>query len=238
MQAVILAGGQGQRLRPYTSVLPKPLMPIGERPILDIILRQLKYYGVDEVIVALGYLGPLIQSYLDQSEIGKQLNIRYHWEDKPLGTAGAVGTIDGLNGPFFVMNGDILTSLNFAEMYQSHIKDDADLTVGTVKTDVKVELGVLSMDKTGHIIGYDEKPTLSYAASMGIYVYSPEILGRIEPNQYLDAPTLVLDLIADKRKVLSYAPDCKWIDMGNRGEHERATEEFLENRSVYLKGDF
>ncbi len=237
MQAVILAGGQGQRLRPYTSVLPKPLMPIGDRPILDIILRQLKHHGVDEVIVALGYLGPLIQSYLDQSEIGQQMNIRYHWEEKPLGTAGAIGTIEGLDAPFFVMNGDILTSLDYGRMYQAHLDDDADLTVGTVRTEVQIELGVLSMDESGHIIGYDEKPTMSYAASMGIYVYSPRILERIRPGEYLDAPTLVLDLIADNRRVLSYAPDCRWIDMGNRGEHERASEEFLNNRSVYLEGE-
>jgi len=236
MKAVILAGGQGKRLRPFTSVLPKPLMPIDDRPILDIILNQLHRHGVTEVIIALNYLGSLIQSYVDASEIGRKMSIRYHWEEKPLGTAGAIGTIDGLTEPFFVMNGDILTTLDYSAMYRAHMDDDADLTVGTVTPTVQIELGVLKVDAAGHVTGYDEKPKLKYAASMGIYVYSPRILSHIEPGEYLDAPTLVLGLIADGRRVLSHAPDCRWIDMGNSGEHERATEEFIENRALYLPG--
>lgn len=234
MKAVILAGGQGKRLRPFTSVLPKPLMPIDDRPILDIILNQLHRHGVTEVIIALNYLGSLIQSYVDASEIGRKMNIRYHWEDKPLGTAGAIGTIGGLDEPFFVMNGDLLTTLDYSAMYRAHQEDDADLTVGTVTPTVQIELGVLKIDDAGHVIGYDEKPKLKYSASMGIYVYSPRILSRLPAGEYLDAPTLVLGLIADKRRVLSHAPDCRWIDMGNSGEHERATEEFIDNRALYL----
>lgn len=234
MKAVILAGGQGKRLRPFTSVLPKPLMPIDDRPILDIILNQLHQHGVTEVIIALNYLGSLIQSYVNASEIGQKMNVRYHWEDKPLGTAGAIGTIDGLTEPFFVMNGDLLTTLDYSAMYRAHIDDDADLTVGTVSPTVQIELGVLKVDEAGHVTGYDEKPKLKYLASMGIYVYSPRILSRIKAGEYLDAPTLVLGLIADGHRVLSHGPDCRWIDMGNSGEHERATEEFIQNRSLYL----
>lgn len=235
MQAVILAGGQGQRLRPFTSVLPKPLMPIGDRPILDIILRQLYHHGVTDVAIALNYLGTLIQSYVDQSDIGKKMNIRYHWEDKPLGTAGAIGTIDGLlDAPFFVMNGDILTSIDYSAMYNAHMADDADLTVGTVNTSVQIELGVLNVDESGHVTGYDEKPTKSYAASMGIYVYSPRILERIEPGEYLDAPSLVLDLIRDGRRVLSHDPECRWIDIGNQGQHEFASTTYTEDPTVFL----
>ncbi|SDD54098.1 sugar phosphate nucleotidyltransferase [Ruegeria marina] len=236
MQAVVLAGGQGQRLRPFTSVLPKPLMPIGDRPILDIILRQLYMHGVTDVTIALNYLGSLIQSYVDQSEIGQRLNIHYHWEEKPLGTAGAIGTIKGLDAPFFVMNGDILTSLDYSAMYEAHMADDADLTVGTVTTDVRIELGVLNIDPSRHVIGYDEKPTMTYAASMGIYVYSPRILDRIKPGEYLDAPNLVLGLIADGKKVLSHAPDCEWIDIGNQGQHEHASSVYLADPSVFLPG--
>ncbi|MGB8815072.1 MAG: sugar phosphate nucleotidyltransferase [Paracoccaceae bacterium] len=236
MKAVILAGGQGNRLRPYTSVLPKPLMPIDDRPILDIILHQLHHHGVTEVVIALNYLGSLIQSYVDASDIGRKMNIRYHWEKKPLGTAGAIGTIEGLTEPFFVMNGDLLTTLDYSAMYRAHLADDADLTVGTVSPTVQIELGVLTIDAGGHVTGYDEKPKLKYSASMGIYVYSPRILSRIVPGEYLDAPSLVLGLIGDKRKVLSHGPECRWIDMGNRGEHERATEEFMENRALYLPG--
>jgi NDP-sugar pyrophosphorylase family protein len=119
-------------------------------------------------------------------------------------------------------------------MYAAHLADDADLTVGTVTTKVQIELGVLKMDETSHITGYDEKPTLSYAASMGIYVYSPRVLERIKPGEYLDAPTLVLSLIGQGRRVLSHRPECRWIDIGNRGEHERASAVFLEDPSVFL----
>lgn len=236
MQAVILAGGKGQRLRPYTSVLPKPLMPIGNRPILDIILHQLYHFGVREVTIALNYLGSLIETYVSQSEIGKKMTIHYHWEDKPLGTAGAIGTINGLNEPFFVMNGDILSTLDFGAMYKAHITDGADLTVGTINTEVQIELGVLSMDANNHVIGYDEKPTKKYAASMGVYVYSPQLLEKIKPGEYLDAPTLVLDLIKNGGKVLSHAPDCTWIDIGNSGEHERASMIYEEDPSVFMHG--
>lgn len=236
MKAVVLAGGQGQRLRPFTSVLPKPLMPIGDRPILDIILRQLHQHGVTDVTIALNYLGSLIQAYVDQSEIGKMLNVHYHWEDKPLGTAGAIGTIANLDEPFIVTNGDILTSLNFGDMFAQHEATGAELTVGTITTEVQIELGVLSIDEQNHIYGYDEKPKKSYSASMGIYVYSPSVLAEIEAGKYLDAPTLVQMLMDQNRNVVAYRPDCVWIDIGNRGEHERATGVFLDDPSVFLPG--
>lgn len=237
MKAVILAGGQGKRLRPFTSVLPKPLIPIDDRPILDILLNQLANHGVTEVVIALNYLGSLIQSYLEASEVGKRLKIRYHWESQPLGTAGAIGTVEDIaDAPFLVMNGDLLTTLNFAEMYAAHLAQGADLTVGTTRLSVQVQLGVLDISEAGLITGYHEKPRLDYAASMGVYVYSPGILPFIRPNTYLDAPTLVVNLIEAGRKVFSHAPDCRWIDMGNPGEHERACEEFITHRDLYLPG--
>jgi NDP-mannose synthase len=236
MKAVILAGGKGMRLRPYTSILPKPLMPIGEFPVLEIILRQLVHYGVTEVIIAIGYLGPLIQTYLHQNPISKKLTINYHTEEKPLGTAGAIGTIGGLDEPFFVMNGDLLTTVDFADMMKRHKEQKADLTVGVVKTSVQIQLGVLDVGADGTISGYDEKPTKSYSASMGAYVYSPSALEFIEPNVYLDAPSLVLKLIAAGRKVFGYTADFKWIDIGNVGEHDRAQTEFEKDPSIFLPG--
>lgn len=236
MKAVILAGGKGLRLRPYTSVLPKPLMPIGDRPILEIILRQLARDGVDEVVLALGYLGDLIRTFVDQSDIPDLMRVRYHWEEEPLGTAGAVGSIDGLDEPFLVMNGDLLTSLDFAAMRREHLGLGSELTVGVVRTKVKIELGVLALDAERRITGYDEKPTLSYAASMGIYIYSPSVRDLIPPGRYLDAPTLVTKMIEAGRAVRGFDPDCVWIDMGNRGEHERASEEFEKEPDLFLRG--
>jgi len=211
-------------------------MPIGDRPILEIILRQLAHAGVTEVVIALGYLGSLIQTFLEQSEMSRLIKIRYHWEETPLGTAGAIGTITGLNAPFIVMNGDILTSLDFGDLYRHHLAGDAELTIGVVWTKVQIELGVLTLDADKRVTDYDEKPTMCYAASMGIYVYSPSVLPFIIAGRYLDAPTLVLQLIRENRTIKAYDPDCVWIDLGNRGEHERANAEFLRDPCLFLPG--
>lgn len=234
MKAVILAGGKGLRLRPFTSVLPKPLMPIGDLPILEIILRRLEKAGVTDVVIAIGYLGALIQTYLAQSAISKRMNITYHLEDEPLGTAGAIGSIDGLDEPFFVMNGDLLSNIDFRAMMRHHLDADATLTVGVVSTEVQIQLGVLSLDGDDNITGYDEKPRKKYAASMGIYVYSPEARDMIAPGEYLDAPSLVLRLIEKNCSVSGFTAPCRWIDIGNPTEYERAQQEFEENPDVFL----
>lgn len=231
-----MAGGKGMRLRPYTTVLPKPLMPVGELPILEIVLRQLLRAGVTEAVISIGYLGSLIRSYLDNSAISKRMRIRYQTEDEPLGTAGAVGAIEGLDEPFIVMNGDILTTLDFADMVRSHVASGADLTVGVVQHRVQIELGVLTLAEGGRVTGYDEKPTNTYAASMGIYVYSPTVRAMIPPGRYLDAPSLVLRLIQEGRKVQSYMPGGIWLDLGNQGELERAQQIFEANTDAFLPG--
>lgn len=234
MKAVILAGGKGLRLRPFTSVLPKPLMPIGELPIIEIILRRLEKAGVTDVVIAIGYLGALIQTYLAQSAISKRMNITYHLEEKPMGTAGAIGSITGLDEPFFVMNGDLLSTIDFRAMMQHHRDSGAVLTVGVVSTEVQIQLGVLSLDGEDNITGYDEKPKKHYAASMGIYVYSPEAKEMIVPGDYLDAPSLVLKLIEQNAKVTGFTAPCRWIDIGNPTEYERAQQEFEESPEVFL----
>ncbi|MEM9910494.1 MAG: sugar phosphate nucleotidyltransferase [Pseudomonadota bacterium] len=234
MKAVILAGGKGLRLRPFTSVLPKPLMPIGELPVIEIILRRLEKAGVTDVVIAIGYLGALIQTYLAQSAISERMNITYHLEDKPLGTAGAIGSIAGLNEPFFVMNGDLLSTIDFRAMMKHHLDSGAALTVGVVSTEFQIQLGVLSLDRDDNITGYDEKPKKHYSASMGIYVYSPEARDMIEPGQYLDAPSLVVKLIEGQRKVSGFTAPCRWIDIGNPTEYERAQQEFEEDPQAFL----
>lgn len=234
MKAVIMAGGKGMRLRPFTTVLPKPLMPVGEVPILEIVLRQLERAGVTEAVISIGHLGPLIRSYLDHSAISKRIRIRYQTEEEPLGTAGAVGLIEGLDEPFIVMNGDILTTLDFSDLYRNHVESGAELTVGVVRHRMRIELGVLSLDDGGRVTGYDEKPTKTYAASMGIYVYSPSVRDLIPFGKYLDAPNLVLGLIEQGRDVRAYAPDAVWLDLGNAGELERAQEIFADQKAEFL----
>ncbi len=233
MKAVILTGGRGTRLAPYTTVLPKPLMPIGEVPILEIILRQLKHFGFSEAILACGYLAELIQAYLMSNGISRELKISYHREEKPLGTAGALADIDGLDDTFLVMNGDILTSLDYSALIQYHKDQKAALTVAITRKKVQIELGVLQMDGDNRVVGYDEKPVKEFPASTGIYIYEPSVLNYIEKNTYFDFPTLVLRLIEAGEKVVGYHADTFWLDMGNKDDYEKAVHAFEQNRESF-----
>ena len=233
MKAVILAGGIGTRLAPYTTILPKPLLPLGNIPILEIILYQLKYYGFSDVTIACGYLAELIRAYLMNNRISKELTIHYHREDKPLGTAGALASIDGLDEPFLVMNGDILTTINYSKLLQYHRDKKPILTIAITKKKIQIDLGVLRLDDNNNIIGYDEKPVKEFPASTGIYLYDPQVLNFIEPNTYLDFPPLVLRLIKAGETVLGCPTDAFWLDMGNKDDYQKAVKEFEENRSKF-----
>lgn len=221
-------------MAPYTTVLPKPLMPIDDVPIVEIVLRQLARAGFDEVILAVGYLAPLIRAYLDQTKISRTVRLSYHQESAPLGTAGALASIKGLVETFLAMNGDILTTLDYAWLVERHRQSGAALTVAVTKKQVQIELGVLELASDGRIVGYDEKPVKEYPASMGIYVYEPRVLGFIEPDRYLDLPTLVLRLIEAGERVYGFPSDAFWLDMGNRDDYERATAEFLQRKAEFL----
>ena len=229
MKAVILTGGRGTRLAPYTTVLPKPLMPIGDVPILEIILRQIKHFGFSEVIMACGYLAELIQAYLMNNRISKQIEISYHREKEPLGTAGALGDIVGLDDTFLVMNGDILTTLDYADLVRYHKEKKAALTVAITKKRIQIELGVLHLDEDNRVVDYDEKPVKEYPASTGIYIYEPSVLQYIEKDKYLDFPTLVLRLIEAGEHVVGYHSDAFWLDIGNKDDYENAVQDFEEN---------
>ena len=226
MKAVILTGGRGTRLAPYTTVLPKPLMPIGDVPILEIILRQIKHFGFSEVIMACGYLAELIQAYLMNNRISKQIEISYHREKEPLGTAGALGDIVGLDDTFLVMNGDILTTLDYADLVRYHKEKKAALTVAITKKRIQIELGVLHLDEDNRVVDYDEKPVKEYPASTGIYIYEPSVLQYIEKDKYLDFPTLVLRLIEAGEHVVGYHADAFWLDIGNKDDYENAVQAF------------
>ena len=234
IKAVILAGGKGTRLAPYTTVLTKPLMPIDDIPILEIVLRQLRNHGVDTVTLTVGHLAPLIRAYLDQSNICKLLNLSYHYESAPLGTAGALATVADLDDTFIAMNGDILTTLDYSALVRFHREQDATLTIAVTKKRVQIELGVLQLDDSARIVGYDEKPVKEYPASMGVYVYEPRALRFIEPSVYLDLPTLVLRLIEAGERVCGFASDAFWLDIGNRDDYERAVGEFSQHKAAFL----
>ena len=233
MKAVILAGGTGTRLRPYTTVLPKPLMPIGDLPILEILVRQLKTAGCSEIVLAVGYLAALIQAYFgDGSRWG--IPIRYSQETTPLGTAGPISLVDGLDDSFLVMNGDILTSLDFRELYRFHLDRGATATVCRCDRSIKLNLGIVKVGEHGRVSDYIEKPSLEYQVSMGVYAFRPEIRDHIPKGRNMDLPDLIRSLLARGVPVQSYDFKGLWFDIGNPDEHERAVELFIKDPKAFL----
>ena len=223
MRAVILAGGKGTRLRPYTTVLPKPLVPVAERPILELVIRQLARNGFRRIDLSVGHLGALIKAYFDQIELPKGVDLHYVWEDVPLGTAGALRMIEGLDEPFLAMNGDVLTTLDYGQLMRFHRGHDAALTIATHRQNVDIDLGVIESDD-GFVTEYVEKPTMRFDVSMGVYVYDPDVLELI-PDRRFDFPDVVKALLDADRRVAAYTGPGVWFDIGTVGEHERATAE-------------
>ncbi len=237
MKAVILAGGKGTRLAPYTTVFPKPLVPLGHRPILDIIVRQLAYYGFTDIVLTVGYLAELIQAYFQTAnESLPDVRLTYVKEREPLGTAGSLGLVEGLDEAFLVMNGDVLTSLNYAEMVAFHRDRGNALTIGIYDKAIPIDLGVIEMDAAGNVIGYLEKPVKHYPISMGIYVYEPAVLRYIKRGEHLDFPELVARLLAAGERVMGYTCTDYWLDIGNPGDYQRAQEQFERMPEKFLPG--
>jgi NDP-sugar pyrophosphorylase family protein len=233
MQAVIMAGGKGSRLKPYTTILPKPLMPIGEIPILEIILRQLKHNGFKRITLAVGYLAELIQAYFgDGDKWG--LEIEYSRERKNLGTIGPLTLIEKLDDTFLVMNGDILTNLNYQTLISSHKKSGNLVTIASYNKEVKIDLGVMEVDEKSYLTNYIEKPNLSYRVSMGIYVMNKEVLEFIPQDIFYDVPNLMMNLLKSKKPPQIYSFDGIWLDIGRKEDYERASENFQENLSKFL----
>jgi NDP-sugar pyrophosphorylase family protein len=224
-RAVILAGGRGSRLAPYTTVLPKPLMPVGDRAILEIVLRRLCTAGFDDVTLAVGHLGHLIRAVLGDGR-SNGTSIRYHDEKEALGTAGPLATIPGLDGTFLMLNGDVLTTLDFRALVAAHEQAGNVLTIATHRRTVKADYGVLRTDgatgRTDRVIDYEEKPELSYTVSMGIYVLEPAAIEHVPAGRYFDLPDLVLALLAAGAPVGSYPFDGYWLDIGREDDYRRA----------------
>lgn len=227
-RAIVLAGGLGTRLRPYTAVLPKPLMPVGDRPVLDIILRQLVAAGFERVTIATGHLAELIEAFFrDGSAYG--VPVDYFRERHPLGTVGALALIPDLDEPFLVMNGDVLSDLEHRRLLEDHIASGAIATIATAKRHVQISLGVLRFDDPTNpdlLTGYTEKPTLDYEASMGVYCFSPEVLRYIEAGERLDFPTVVQRMIDADESVRAWRSEAYWLDIGRHEDYEQALDEF------------
>ena len=233
MKAVVLAGGKGTRLAPYTKILPKPLMPIGDIPILELILRQMKTAGIDEVVLTVGHLSELLRAFFqDGQHLG--MHISYSYEDKPLGTAGPIALVEELDETFLVTNGDVLTTLHFSDLLHFHKEQQAIATIATHNRHVKIDLGVIQLDSMNVVRGYIEKPTFDYCVSMGVYVFDKRVVKYIPRGEYLDFPDLVLKLIAAGEKVVGYAFDGYWQDLGSPGDYEQAMLDFERMRPEFL----
>jgi NDP-sugar pyrophosphorylase family protein len=232
-QAVILAGGRGRRLLPYTTVLPKPLMPVGEYPILEVILRQLERTGFTDVVICTGHLHEIIRAYLAQSN-HPGLSIRFTHEDEPLGTIGPLRLIDRLEDTFLVMNGDILTDLDYRKLLEAHRQRKAMATIATYHREVNVDFGVLEPDSEGRIRAFREKPTYPFEVSMGIYAFEKEILAFVPEGRAFGFDELMLALIAGGAPVYSYPHRGYWLDIGRPDDYERSIVEFERYRDLFL----
>jgi NDP-sugar pyrophosphorylase family protein len=235
-QAVILAGGKGSRLGPYTTVLPKPLLPIGDKAILDVVVHQLRDYGFSELTLAVGYLAHLVRAVMgDGSRYG--VTIGYHEEEEPLGTVGPLAMIDGLDDSFLVMNGDVLTALDYAEFVNVHRDSGNLLTIASHRRVVRTDYGVLHVDgqagDIGRVTGFEEKPEIPYVVSMGVYALEPAALDYIERGEYLDLPDLVLRLLEARQPVGSYLYGGYWLDIGRHEDYEKAIMEYEQVKALF-----
>jgi NDP-mannose synthase len=235
VRTVILAGGKGTRLRPLTAVFPKPLVPLGDKPVIEILLRRLAAFGLRDVTLCLGYLGELIQAVCgDGSKFG--LRIDYVKEEQPLGTAGALSIIPNLTDPVVVLNGDLLTTLDFGRMLQFHYDEQADFTVGVFRRDVKIDFGVIDFKENGQFDGYREKPTFHFDVSMGVNVIGRTAINHVSLGQRLDMPDLVLKVHRGGGRVKCYRESCQWLDIGRMDDYAKAQDEFTQNESAFLQG--
>lgn len=221
-RAIVLAGGRGTRLRPYTTLVPKPLVPVGDRPILEFALEGLRAAGFLHVTLCVGHLAELIRAFFgDGAKWG--LRIDYAIEDRPLSTIGPLAFVENPGEDFLVMNGDVLTDLDLATFFRDHLDSGADLTVATHRREVRIDYGVLGYDPTTRRIGsFDEKPTLPYDVSMGVYALHRRCLDLVKRGEPMGFDELVLALLAKNRPVRAFPYEGRWLDIGRPEDYELA----------------
>lgn len=224
-RAVILAGGKGTRLKPYTISLPKPLVPIGEMPIIEIIIRKLAQSGFERVTITVNHMADIIRAFCgDGSKWG--ISIDYSLEDKPLSTMGPLKLITDLPDNFLIMNGDVLTDLDFGRFYEAHVSQGNIFTVSAYTREQKVDYGVLETGTDNKLVNFIEKPTTTYNVSMGVYMASKQILDFIPENQFYGFDHLMLDLIKNQKPATVKVHSGYWLDIGRPDDYEKACEDF------------
>ncbi|MDD2224788.1 MAG: sugar phosphate nucleotidyltransferase [Candidatus Shapirobacteria bacterium] len=229
MKAVILAGGLGTRLKPFTEIIPKPLLPLGEKSVMEIQISSLKQHGFNDIYVATNYMSEYIEAFLGNgSKYG--VNLIFSKETKPLGTCGPLSLLKNeLNEPFVLMNGDILTKLNLSDFYQHSIKNDSFLTIGTKIISTPFRFGNVKTDSNGFVIDIEEKPELSFEILAGIYLMKPQIFENIPNNEYFGIDNLIKNLLTKKEKISKYQIKEYWLDIGQIEDYSKAKEEVINN---------
>lgn len=232
MEAVVLAGGQGSRLRPYTAAIPKPLVPVGDQPIVEILLRQLKRGGVSRVHMAVNHMAGMIEDVLgDGSRLG--LEIRYSREEQPLSTVAPITLIKNLPEHFIVANGDVLTDMCVGTMYQHHVESGAELTVATYFREEPIDYGVIEAGEDNVVTGFREKPSYSFTVSMGLYVFSRSVLDLVPEGKAFGFDHLMLAMLEQKRRVMAYPFDGYWLDIGRPSDYEQAQMDIERIRHLF-----
>jgi NDP-mannose synthase len=237
IKTVILAGGKGTRLAPYTSVLPKPLLPLGDRAILEVVMHQLAGQGFVDITLSVGHLAHLIEAVLGDGA-GRNVDISYVREDVPLGTAGSLRLVEGLEDTFLVLNGDLVTTFDYREVVRDHQASGNLLTIATKGRRVKIDYGVIAVEAVGdlhRVVRYEEKPVLDSIVSMGIYVMEPQVLDFIPDSGYFDFPDLVHELLDAGVPIGAFLYDGLWLDIGRHEDYEQAVALWEEGRLASLQ---
>ena len=234
-RAILLAGGKGTRLKPFTKILPKPLMPIGKFTILEIVIRQLKYYGFKHITITVNHQAKLIKAFFGN---GKKFNVTidYALEKKPLGTMGPLKGIKDLPDNFLVMNGDILTDLNFNKLYNIHKKNKNLFTISSYKRKDSIDYGLLKINKKNTLIKFVEKPNKIYQVSMGIYIIEKQIIKYLPNNRYFGFDHLMYKLLKLKKNVKVINHNGYWLDIGKPEDYINAIKQFkkMKNRLLHI----
>ena len=233
MRVIIQAGGVGSRLRPYTTVVPKPLMPVADMPILEIVIRQLARHGFERITITVGHLAHLIRAFFgDGSAFG--VHIDYLLEDKPLGTIGAVGMVKGLTEPFIVMNGDLLTDIDYSTFFAEHVASGLPMSIAVYNKEVPISLGVIEFDEDHRVTGFEEKPVKTFPVSMGVYAMNPEMLDHVPAGEYFGFDDLMAKVIGEGIHVRAVEFSGIWLDIGRHEDYEDAARVFEANRERFL----
>jgi NDP-sugar pyrophosphorylase family protein len=233
MMAVILAGGKGSRLQPFTITIPKPLLPLGDVPIIEVVIRQLAAGGVDRIVFTLGHMAHLFQALLGN---GSQYDVEFDYviEKDPLGTAAPLRQIPDLDSDFLVMNGDLLTTLPYADLYRFHTEQRAWGTIAIHRRQVAIDFGVVESTRNGRLKCYREKPVIPYDVSMGVNVLSRRCLDFIPKTGKFDMPDLMLAMRQAGKGVFCYRSDCYWRDIGRFDDYQSATEDYLVDAAKFI----